>query len=359
MKDTIQNAVCLLSAILIFSSCEKQELVGDPGTPVFMAEVPFQNEGMFEVVAGDDLFYMFAAHQDLDSSIVHSGLFGKEDICEESCAENFAIKIVQKHTIQDSKPLIGAYDFYSIPKDGFKHDFSMESSDEEALDWTTWRVGNQSHSGQRSISISSDNAEASQESVQLLYDVPGQFIVQFDRPILPTAVDCGVEFKISRVVNEGIYLELNTDSPFSFINWSNGAAGNKIFIDFSSQIYTANLFDASGCQTKMIINFKTQNITQDYAITLHQESYMFSTPDNSDRSVIIEYTDGEGEFYTSSIVGQILPFEFNVLTVEEYKNNELDDPTWKLDAEFDCILFGENGSTKRILGGKAVFAVSY
>ena len=359
MRDTIINTVFLVGAILFFASCEKQELVGDPGTPVFMAEVPFQNEETFEVVAGDDLFYMFASHQDVESSIVHSGLFGKEDICEEACAENFAIKIVQKHTLEGSEPLTGKYDFYSIPKDGFKHDFAMESTDNEKLDWTTWRVGNQSHTGQRSISISSDNAETSQESIQLLYDVPGQFIVQFDRPILPTALDCEVEFKVNRVVNEGIYLELSTDSPFSFVNWSNGASGHRIFIDFSTQIYTANLFDASGCQTKMIINFKTQNITQDYAITLHQESYMFSTPDNSDRSVIVEYTDGEGEFFTSSIVGQILPFEFNVLNVEEYKVNELGEPTWKLDAEFDCILFGENGSTKRILDGKAVFAVSY
>ena len=359
MRNSILNTICFIAVVFAFVSCEKQELIGDPGIPVFTAEVPFQNEETFEVVAGDDLFYMFASHQDIESSVVHSGLFGKEDICEESCAENFAIKIVQKNTLEDNEPEVGKYDFYSIPKDGFKHDFSMASSDEEALDWTTWRIGSQSHSGQRSISFSSDNAAASQESIQLLYDVPGQFIVQLERPVLPKSVDCEVEFKINRVINEGIYLELNTESPFSFVNWSHGEIGNRIFIDFSSQIYTANLFDASGCQTMVIVNFKTQNITQDYALSMHQESYMFSTPDNSDRSVIIEYTDENGEFYTSSIIGQILPFEFNVLDVETYKTNELGEPTWKIDAEFDCILFGENGTTKRIVDGRATFAVSY
>ena len=86
---------------------------------------------------------------------------------------------------------------------------------------------------------------------------------------------------------------------------------------------------------------------------------MFSTPDNASRSVIIEYTDKDGAFYTSSIIGKILPFEFNINSVEDYEINELGEPTWKIDSSFDCILFGENGASKRIDGGKAIFAVSY
>jgi len=359
MRNSIYTTLYLFSFILLLSSCEKQELVGDPGTPVFMAEVPFLNEETFEVVAGDELYYMFASHQELDSSTVHGGLFGKEDICEESCAENFAIKLVQKDFLEGEKPSLGKYEYYSIPKDGFKHDFSMSASDEEALNWTTWKLRNQNHTGQPSISFNSNNDSAPKDAIQLLYDVPGQFIAQFERSVLPKPLNCKLEFKLSRVVNEGIYLELNTASPFSFVNWSHGAVGNKILIDFNSQIYSANVYDATGCQTKFIISFKTQNITKDYTVNLNQDSYMFSTPDNSDRSVIIEYTDKNGDFYTSSIIGQILPFEFEIESVEDYKNNTLGEPTWKLNAKFDCILFGENGATKRIVDGKAVFAVSY
>ncbi len=359
MRYSTYTTIYFLSFLLILSSCEKQELVGDPGTPVFMAEVPFLNEETFEVVAGDELYYMFASHQDLDSSTLHGGLFGKEDICEEACAENFAIKLIQKNSLLVEEPIKGKYDFYSIPKDGFKHDFSMSSSDKEALNWTTWKLRNKNHVGQPSISFNSDNDSAPEDAIQLIYDVPGQYIVQFERSVLPKPLNCELEFKITRVINEGIYLELNTASPFSFINWSHGIVGNKILIDFDSQIYSANIFDASGCQTKFIINFKTQNITKDYVVNLNQESYMFSTPDNSERSVIIEYTDKDGEFYTSSIIGQILPFQFEIEKVEDYNANDLGEPTWKLDAKFDCILFGENGATKRIVDGKAVFAVSY
>lgn len=359
MKKTVRNLGILLLGFLMMTSCEKQDLVGDPGTPVFMAEVPFVNDKTFEVTAGDELYYMYASHQKGDESVVHSGLFGKEDICETECAENFAIKLVQKNDVTPSKPTVGSYEYFSVPKDGFKHNFSMTSSDDEALEWTTWKIGNQSHFGQPSISFNSDNDSAPQKAIQLIYNVPQQFLVQLERPVLPKQVDCTVDFKIERVINEGVYLELTTASPFAFVNWSNGKVGNRIRLDFDSQVYTANVLDASGCQTKVVINFKTQNLTRDYSVSMQQESYTFATPDNADRAVIIEYTDPEGNFYTSSIIGQILPFDFEVHDVEAYENNELREPTWKIDASFDCILFSEDGSSKRIKNGKAIFAVSY
>ena len=348
-----------LSAILIMSSCAKQEFEGDPGIPVFMAEVPILNDEDFEVVAGDDLFYMFASHQEIESSVVYSGLFGKEDICEESCAENFSIKIVQKNTLAEGILPIGEYDFYSIPRDGFKHNFSVESTDQEVLNWTTWRIGNENLSGQETISFDSDNDSAPQEGIRMIYDVPGQFVAEFERPVLPKNTDCELDFKIRRVANQGIFLELHMDSPFTFVSWSDGTTGSRLKLDYSTQVYSANVFDGSGCQTRVIIHFKTQNIIKDYSIGLNQESSMFSTPDNADRSVIIEYTDPEGEFYTSSIIGQILPFDFKINSIEDYKDNELMEPTWKIDASFDCLLFGESGDTKRISEGKAIFAVSY
>ena len=125
MRYSTYSSIYLFSIILFMMSCEKQEFVGDPGTPVFMAEIPFVNAETFEVVAGDELYYMFASHHDQETSTVYSGLFGKEDICEESCNENFAIKIVQQEGVESEKPLEGKYDYYSIPKDGFKHNSLM------------------------------------------------------------------------------------------------------------------------------------------------------------------------------------------------------------------------------------------
>lgn len=355
INNVIFPVLCIL---VMLSSCTQEEFVAEIGQPVFTAEIPFQNEDGFQVNAGDDLYYMFASHQELEEGMVHSGLFGKEEICEEGCNENFGIKLVSRSSEQ-TEIKKGAYDYYSIPKDGFKHNLSLESSDEQALEYTTWKVRDKNHVGQPSISFNSDNDSAPQESIQLVYDVPGQFIVQFDRPILPKNLDCQLDFSIVRDVNEGLFIELNTANPFTFVSWSNGHVGKKVKVDFETQSYSANVYDGTGCQTEVIVYIKSNNITKDYTLSLHQESYMFSTPDNAEQSVIVEYTDKEGNFFTSSIIGQILPFEFNVVDVENYENNELGQPTWKIQSTFDCILFGDNGTTKRIIDGKATFAVSY
>jgi len=359
MRHLTILTMCFLSLIFVLTSCEKQELVGDPGTPVFMAEVPFVNEETFEVVAGDELYYMFASYQNIEDAEVFGGLFGKEDICEEGCAENFAIKIVQKSSSVDEPLTTGKYDFYSIPKDGFKHNFSTYSSEEDDLSSISWRLGNEVQTGQNNFSFNSSNGNTIQEGIQMLYDVPEQFIARFERSILPKTVDCKLSLNISRVANEGLYLELVTESPFTFVNWSNGTVGSKLLVNSNIQTYSANVFDATGCQTKVIVNLNAQNISKDYVIGFDQESFMFSTPDNASRSVIIEYTDKDGAFYTSSVLGQILPFEFNINSIEDYEVNELGQPTAKIDSNFDCILFGENGASKRIDGGKAIFAVAY
>ena len=357
MKNITTLFLSFLSLVFLMTSCEKQEFKSDPGTPVFFADVPFFNDVGFDAVAGDDLYYMFASKQEQDDSYIHSGLFGKENTCTDDCAENFAIKFVNQKN-SNKQLTVGEYEFYSIPKDGFKHNFSMQSNEANALNWTTWKLGNENFTGHQSVSFDSDNDAINQEAIQLSYNIPNQFLVQFDRPVLPRAVECDVELEIRRIPNLGVVLEVHTSSPFAFVSWSTGESGNRIRPNFETQTYTANIFDGSGCQTQLLIHFKTQNIVKDYAISLNQESVSFATPDNPPKSVIIEYTDGNGDFYTSSVIGQILPFEFVMNSIEEYEINELGLPTWKIEAEFNCILFGENGTTKRIKKGSATFAVS-
>ena len=53
MRNFTYTNIFIFSLIIIFSSCDKQEFVAEPGNPVFMAEIPFLNEDKFEVVAGD------------------------------------------------------------------------------------------------------------------------------------------------------------------------------------------------------------------------------------------------------------------------------------------------------------------
>jgi hypothetical protein len=337
-------------------SCEKEEFASIIEEPVFVAGVPFAKSDSVGFNAGDDLYYMYASHTEIEGEIVYSGLFGKEEICESGCAQNFGIQIHQKLS-QEGKLSTGNYPFYSVPRDGYKHNYMLITDDLNPLDNTSWRVGDEFLLGE-SISIDSNNDTAPGDGMRLVYNLPDIFTVQFERQILPMTVDCDISVKLS-TTSEGIQIDVITSSPFSQVSWSTGLISNKLIVNPNIATYTARVFGGSGCTTDIAINIQNMNLISNHNIGFNQNSFGFSTPDNPNNAVSISYTNEDGIFYTSSTIGQILPFRFDVLDISDYEVNELGDPTWKLTASFDCILFGENGGTRRIRNGKAVFAVSY
>ena len=338
------------------SSCEKEDFLSKEGDPVFVASIPFAKNDSIRFNAGDDLYYMFASHSMIEDEIIYSGLFGKEDVCTESCAENFSIKFHQK-LFQESKLSEGSYQYYSIPRDGYKHNYTLLSNQNNPTQNASWRVGSEMLTGE-SISIDADNDAQQIDGMRLLYNVVDEFTLQFERNILPMSVDCDITLEITNTAL-GVQLEVVTDSPFSQVSWSTGVIGNKITVSPAVPVYTARVFTGSGCTTDITIHMESLDISQDYSIGFNQNSFGFSTPDNPNNAVTVSYTNGDGVFYTSSTVGQILPFTFDVHQVSDYDVNELGDPTWMIRASFDCILFGENGGSRRIKNGNALFAVSY
>ncbi|MFT4534726.1 MAG: hypothetical protein ACJA1A_001638 [Saprospiraceae bacterium] len=357
IKSMIKKSLMLLILlIVIMPSCEKEEFTSIVEEPVFIAAIPFAKTDSVGFNAGDDQYYMYASHAEIEEEIVYSGLFGKEESCESGCAENFAIQIHQKKSLEENLST-GNYPFYSVPRDGYKHNYSLITNDSDPLQNIFWRVGDEFLSGE-SISIDSDNDTAPGDGIKLVYNLPNTFTVQFERQILPMTVDCDITVAIAPT-SEGLQIEVITSSPFSQVSWANGLIGNTIIANTNIATYTARVFGGSGCTTDIAINLQNMNLTSSYTIGFNQSSFGFSTPDNPNNAVSISYTSEDGVFYTSSTIGQILPFKFDVLDISEYEENEIGNPTWKITANFDCILFGENGGTRRIRDGQAVFAVSY
>ena len=354
MKKKFQFIFVLL--VLIMFSCEKEAFLSIIEEPVFVAALPFAKTDSVGFNAGDDLYYMYASHIELEDEIVYSGLFGKEEICESGCAENFAIQIHQKK-FEEDKLSIGSYPFYSVPRDGYKHNYSLITNDPNPLGNTSWRVGDEFLSGD-SISIDSNNDTAPGDGMRLIYNLPNVFTVQFERLILPSTVDCDIRVEFS-TLNGVLQIEVITSSPFAQVSWSTGIVSDIISVNPNISTYSARVFSSSGCTTDISIHIQNMNLASNFNIGFNQNSYSFSTPDNLNNAISISYTNEEGVFYTSSTTGQILPFRFDVSEITDYEVNELGDPTWKLTAGFDCILFGENGGTRRIKNGKAVFAVSH
>lgn len=353
------NKLFGLSVVLmvcILTSCDKVDFLPEIEEPVFVAGIPFVKSDSTGFNAGDDLYYMFASHSEIEDEIVYTGLFGKEESCESGCAENFSIQFHQKAS-EESRLTKGSYEFYSVPRDGYKHNYTLATNDTNPLENGSWRVGSQTLLGE-SITIDSNNDTAPGDGMRLLYNIPNVLTVQFERLILPMTVDCDIAVQFS-TTNQGVKLEVITSSPFAQVSWSTGEINNSIILNPNISTYTARVFAGSGCTTDIAINIEDYSLLDGYNIGFNQSSIGFTTPDNANNSVSISYTNEEGVFFTSSTIGQILPFRFDVSEVSDYEVNELGDPTWKINASFDCILFGENGGTKRIKNGNAVFAVSH
>ena len=346
----------IVSLVCLLSSCEKVEFVPIVEEPVFVAGIPFATSDSTGFSAGDDLYYMYASHSEIDDEIVYSGLFGKDESCESGCAENFSIQFHQKAS-EESRLTEGSYEFYSVPRDGFKHSYTLATNDSNPLENGSWRVGSQTLLGE-SITIDSNNDTAPGDGMRLLYNIPGVLTVQFERQIIPMTVDCDIALQFS-ITNQGVEIEVITSAPFAQVSWSPGQISNSILVNPNILTYTARVFAGSGCTTDIAINIQDLALLDGYNVGFNQTSVGFTTPDNANNSVSISYTNEEGVFYTSSTIGQILPFRFDVSEVSDYEVNELGDPTWKINASFDCILFGENGGTRRIKNGNAIFAVSH
>lgn len=75
-------------------------------------------------------------------------------------------------------------------------------------------------------------------------------------------------------------------------------------------------------------------------------------------AITIQVTDKNGVVYSSNELSQSSGSGFEILSVEEYKQNERNEPTKKIKIKFNCTLSSDLGPIT-INNGEAVIAVSY
>ncbi len=117
------------------------------------------------------------------------------------------------------------------------------------------------------------------------------------------------------------------------------AAGNEAFSTFN----TITQFDASSCT----VNYKVNSITP------------INTTDPLNRSTIgFNWTDANGVVYSSENIAQPSDSYFQVVSVEDYHDNERGEKTKKVFVKFKCKV--SNGSSIRAIdNAEAVLCVSY
>jgi len=84
-----------------------------------------------------------------------------------------------------------------------------------------------------------------------------------------------------------------------------------------------------------------------------QDSLQLST-------MVVEYTDAAGKLFSSAFAPQSnANTYFEILSVEDYDDNENGEKTKKLSLRFACRLWNANGSFIELQNGEAVMGVAY
>lgn len=164
---------------------------------------------------------------------------------------------------------------------------------------------------------------------------------------------------------ESIVISLQTDSSipdqnFTYL-WDDGSQENfiNVFLGEDSERRCVQVFDQFGLLYEDCFSISFNNILPLYALS---SSTFFSIPNiglsEELETVIVEYTNSDGEFYTSEGVNENSNFE--ILDKQPFDANEAGLESSKLEIKFDCILESPiTGERLEITNTTGTTAVSY
>ena len=139
---------------------------------------------------------------------------------------------------------------------------------------------------------------------------------------------------------------------------SNGFYGNHNYNNPGVYKVCLQLVDANGCNSHVCKNVSTQDFSGGPYTNFDFTVQGVTSNSLSLSNVIIKWTDNSGNVYSSNAVSQPGSSYFQIVSVENYLNNENHQPTKKLHVKFKCNV--SNGSNViPITNGDAVIAVSY
>lgn len=118
--------------------------------------------------------------------------------------------------------------------------------------------------------------------------------------------------------------------------------------------------DAQGCFATVCKDITPFN----FASCSNSFSYqIINTPQPVDTSyfsnVVIEYTSPDGVYYSSKLDEQPSSSTFEITSIEEFELNENGQPTKKVTATLDVVLFDESGNSIQLVANNVVFGVAY
>lgn len=382
----------------LLASCRKIDLEPMDGSPVFTATVDLDGDQHLWQ-AGLEGYYMFSSFEkDALNVYEFSGSFAKDD---GTFGETLTVRIRDFQQVPTGTPSIkqaldldlsfasnsGIDTIWKTVVDttGWNTIFDASGSILPNIPVTyTWDFGDSTNSNTSMQTIPHQYGMLPNQPVKLTIASPNNTCVSTMTKALNLDgqnTDCDISIEILPYFNP-----INFDSgyilnvlpigayPFDYA-WNNNSVDSFYVISDSLSIISAavTVTDANGCTVSSSISTLLQGASLPQ-ICMARFNNSLLIPDTTSVTFIdsilygdslqfskikVEYTNGNGNFYSSFLGPQPSNSSVNIIEVKDYDNNEKGDKTKKVTLKFTCRIWNIEGEYIDITNGKTTIALAY
>ncbi len=360
--------VFIFVSIALFG-CKPEEHTPAEGEPIFSTQGTVDGQA-FSITAGVSDYYMFTNYS-LDTGNVFSfnGSFKTVD-CDTIC--NNSLSITFRNYKIDANQATAFSQSMSLPPHNV---FSSPSGTPTSMqvDFIAITMGGQASDLLWDFGDGTSSIEA---NPQHTYVVPGiyevcltaNYIDGCNRSICNTlnnnlpGADCDASFSATPNGNTVAFTASPTgNGPFTYAwDFGDGTTTNTQGASHtysSPGVYQVCLTTTSSdnCTSSICKNIATDNANT-CSVDYLADTTVLSNPLNL-ATVELAWTDENGKVFTSKSDTQPSSSHFEILSIEDFVDNELGAKTKKLNVEFHCVLYHQ-GESKSI-SGSAIIAIAY
>jgi PKD repeat protein len=367
--------IILIILISIHFSCQKENLPESAieNAPIF-SFIGNVNNNPIAIKAGIDDYYMFSSYiQDTNNVYNFIGNIKQSNCvgCPNSISiqvNDFAVSAFEGSSFIDSALFIGFYDYVSGVTDSISYEVNFQSEFNLTASYYLWDFG--------------DGTTSNLPNPSHVYETKGEYNVCLtigSNDIIPcTSSICNIQ-KIGLPGNAcrtnisytsyslgsfNFFQSTTGIGPFNYTwNFGDGTGSdleNPSHVYFGQNNYMVSLFAVDANSDTAFANSNII-VSQDSTICATNYSIGSITPiDNllSLSNIIITWTGEDGIVYTSNNFQQPEESNFQILSIDDYQNNENNQKTKKIHIAFNCTVYSGSNAIE-IENGEAIIAVAY
>lgn len=381
--------IILILTIGSVFACKKVETPpSSANNPIFGITANLGSDSL-KIDAGKADYYLFTSFE-TDANNVRSfvGTFAKID-CLDECQDTFRIKIRDAQALPQNSGnindalFVGSYDFknndpaFSVEIDtiySYSATFNASASiiSNSGNTEYNWTIGGEEFMENNPIfPYEFDNQPNEILPVKLTLKSGGIETVQSAN--LAFSMDslekvCFTQIAMQPASGALSAFLIGGQQPLSY-QWSDGSTFSSIQQP-DTLFYSVTVTDVNGCQGISSISLENPNngvIASQAMFSVAATADFEEIPDTTFISdplqlstVTIEYVDENGVFYSSELDNQPANAAFQILSVDDFDNNENGEKTKQLEVEFNCILGSEAAlPSLQLTDGRGKIAVAY